>query len=62
MTGTLMASPHVTGLAAHLATLYGQRASPDFCRLIQNLALRSAIRDQRVDTTNHLAFNGNTYQ
>lgn len=59
MTGTSMATPHIAGLAAYLATVEGQRASPASCKRMQDLATRGAIADQPWNTVNLLAFNGN---
>ncbi|UNI22269.1 hypothetical protein JDV02_008171 [Purpureocillium takamizusanense] len=59
MTGTSMASPHIAGLAAYLATVEGRRASPDLCQRMQELATNGAIADQPWNTVNLLAFNGN---
>lgn len=53
-----MASPHIAGLAAYLASLEGGRASPALCLRIQNLATKYAITNQTPNTVNLLAFNG----
>ncbi|GAB0136708.1 putative subtilisin-like protease [Epichloe bromicola] len=60
MTGTSMASPHIAGLGAYLATLYGRRAGPWLCQTMQQLATKNAISDQITGTVNLLAFNGAT--
>jgi hypothetical protein len=54
-----MASPHVAGLAAYLASKNGQKAGPGLCQTIQELATSGAIVDQPDGTVNLLAFNGN---
>lgn len=55
-----MATPHITGLAAYLASLHRQRAGPGLCQMMQKMATRNAITDQIPGTVNLLAFNGAT--
>ncbi|QUC20980.1 uncharacterized protein UV8b_05221 [Ustilaginoidea virens] len=60
LTGTSMATPHITGLAAYLSALTGQRPGPWACKYIQGLATSKKIRGLTVNTVNLLAFNGAT--
>jgi len=59
-TGTSMATPHIAGLGAYLATLHGERAGPGLCQKIQKLATKGVIKNLMPDTVNLLAFNGAT--
>ena len=52
-----MATPHVVGLAAYLASTEGTRAGPATCDRIQALATKDAITGYDFDTVNLLAFN-----
>lgn len=52
-----MATPHIVGLAAYLASTEGTRAGPATCNRIQELATKDAITGFGADTTNLLAFN-----
>ncbi|PHH88911.1 hypothetical protein CDD83_6891 [Cordyceps sp. RAO-2017] len=58
MTGTSMATPHITGLAAYLGALEGISGTAALCRRMQQLALRDVISDQPYGTVNLLASNG----
>ncbi|PHH78661.1 hypothetical protein CDD82_2923 [Ophiocordyceps australis] len=58
-TGTSMATPHIVGLAAYLATLDRSVASPSMCQRIQQLAAKNIIPNQHPHTLNLLAYNGN---
>ncbi|PHH66190.1 hypothetical protein CDD81_253 [Ophiocordyceps australis] len=58
-TGTSMATPHIVGLAAYLATLEHSIVSPNMCQRIQQLATRNIIPNQHRHTPNLLAYNGN---
>lgn len=58
MTDTSMATPHVVGLAAYLATFEGLNGTEALCERIQDLADRNVISDQPQGTVNLLAFNG----
>ena len=53
-----MASPHIAGLGAYLATLEGIQG-PAICRRIQELATEGMVRNQPYNTVNLIAFNGN---
>lgn len=55
-----MATPHIAGLAAYLASRDGQRAGPGLCQTMQQMATRNAITNQPSNTVNLLAFNGAT--
>lgn len=58
-TGTSMATPHIAGLAAYLASRDGIKVTPSFCGKIQDMATKNAITNQSANTVNLLAFNGN---
>ncbi|KAM3510764.1 hypothetical protein MY11210_005594 [Beauveria gryllotalpidicola] len=58
-TGTSMAAPHVCGLAAYIASYMDGKASPDLCQVMAQMATKDVIRDQRYDTVNNVAYNGN---
>lgn len=58
-TGTSMATPHVAGLAAYLASRDGTKVTPQFCDKIVQTATKGAIVDQSPNTVNLIAFNGN---
>ena len=58
-TGTSMATPHIAGLAAYIASRDGVRASPSLCGTIANTASKGAITNQSANTVNLIAFNGN---
>lgn len=53
-----MATPHVAGWAAYLATKEGVKASPRSCDRIQELATKNAITGFGSNTVNLLAYNG----
>ena len=53
-----MASPHVAGLAAYLATLEGYSGSQQMCQRIIELSTTGALSDLPNGTPNRLAFNG----
>ncbi|OAQ58771.1 alkaline serine protease P32 [Purpureocillium lilacinum] len=58
ISGTSMATPHITGLGAYLAGL--RRGSPkDLCKQIQELAIKNVLSNVPSGTPNLLAFNGN---
>lgn len=54
-----MATPHVVGLAAYLATKENKKAGPHLCAQIQNMGFEGVIKGQTRNTVNILAFNGN---
>ncbi|OAQ65928.1 proteinase T-like protein [Pochonia chlamydosporia 170] len=59
ISGTSMATPHVVGLAAYLASLEGFPGAQALCERIRTLATKNAIRRVPSGTVNLLAFNGN---
>lgn len=54
-----MATPHVAGLAAYLASRDNKFAGPYLCDTIYNTASYNYINNQYDDTVNRIAFNGN---
>ncbi|KAI1082518.1 proteinase T-like protein [Whalleya microplaca] len=59
ISGTSMASPHITGLGAYLLTLEGDMTPAALCSRIQDLASENALSGVPSGTKNLLAFNGN---
>ncbi|KAH9886841.1 subtilisin-like protein [Xylariomycetidae sp. FL2044] len=59
ISGTSMATPHITGLGAYLLALEGSRDPEALCAYIQELATEDALTGVRSGTVNLLAFNGN---
>ncbi|RDA95941.1 putative subtilisin-like protease, partial [Ophiocordyceps camponoti-saundersi (nom. inval.)] len=59
ISGTSMATPHITGLGAYLATLEGFSDPQALCRRIQQLATADVLKNVPFGTVNLLAFNGN---
>ncbi|RCI15505.1 putative subtilisin-like protease [Ophiocordyceps polyrhachis-furcata BCC 54312] len=59
ISGTSMATPHITGLGAYLATLEGFSDPQALCRRIQQLATKDVLKNVPFGTVNLLAFNGN---
>ncbi|KFH40951.1 Cuticle-degrading protease-like protein [Hapsidospora chrysogenum ATCC 11550] len=57
--GTSMASPHIAGLGAYLASLEGFPGSQALCNRIRTLATSGALSNLPSGTPNLLAFNGN---
>jgi cerevisin len=55
--GTSMATPHVTGLAAYLLALQGG-TTKGLCERIANLGLKGVVKNIQKDTVNVLANNG----
>lgn len=58
-TGTSMATPHIAGLAAYLASRDGVKVTPGLCQTIAQTATKNAITNQSRNTVNLIAFNGN---
>lgn len=54
-----MATPHIVGLGAYLASLEGFPGAQALCERIRSLAIRNAISNVPASTVNLLAFNGN---
>ncbi|KAM3446842.1 hypothetical protein MY3296_009296 [Beauveria thailandica] len=61
MTGTSMATPHIAGLAAYLASQGAGKASPALCQTMAQMATKNVIRNQVYDTVNNIAYNGNNW-
>ncbi|PHH74065.1 hypothetical protein CDD80_3328 [Ophiocordyceps camponoti-rufipedis] len=59
ISGTSMATPHITGLGAYLAGLEGFTDPQALCRRMQQLATRDVLTGLPSGTVNLLAFNGN---
>ncbi|KAI1379565.1 oryzin precursor [Hypoxylon crocopeplum] len=57
ISGTSMATPHITGLSAYLLALEGARDPSALCQRIQDLATPDVVGDS-LSTNNLLAFNG----
>lgn len=58
-TGTSMATPHIAGLAAYLASKNGVKASPSLCKTIVDMSSKNYITNQQANTVNNIAYNGN---
>ncbi|CAK7238407.1 hypothetical protein SEUCBS140593_010657 [Sporothrix eucalyptigena] len=59
ISGTSMATPHITGLGAYLLGLLGARAPQALCAYIQSTAQKNVLTGVPSGTVNALAFNGN---
>jgi subtilisin family serine protease len=59
ISGTSMASPHITGLGAYLLALEGQKAPQELCSYIASIATSGALSNIPSRTVNKLAFNDN---
>lgn len=60
ISGTSMATPHITGLGAYLLALEGDRDPIALCERIQELSTVDALSNPGLFTENRLAFNGAT--
>jgi len=58
ISGTSMATPHITGLGAYLLALEGARDPKALCARIQELSTKNALSGVLL-TKNYLAYNGN---
>ncbi|KAF5128563.1 Cuticle-degrading protease [Metarhizium anisopliae] len=59
ISGTSMATPHIVGLGAYLASLEGFPGAQALCERIRSLATKDTISGVKQGTVNLLAFNGN---
>lgn len=59
ISGTSMATPHITGLGAYLLTLLGKKTPAALCSYIKSSAISGSITGLPSGTVNKLAFNGN---
>lgn len=59
ISGTSMATPHITGLAAYLLGFEGSYTPAALCARIQTLSTKNKITSLPSGTKNYLAFNGN---
>ncbi|KAK0708459.1 peptidase S8/S53 domain-containing protein [Lasiosphaeris hirsuta] len=59
ISGTSMATPHITGLGAYLLGLLGKKDPIALCQYIAGTATLNVITDVPNGTVNALAFNGN---
>jgi subtilisin family serine protease len=59
ISGTSMATPHITGLGAYLLTLLGKKTPAALCAYIASTARTGTISGIPSGTVNKLAFNGN---
>lgn len=57
-TGTSMATPHIAGLAAYLASKNGVRASPSLCKAMVDMSTKNAVTNQKARTVTNVAYNG----
>ncbi|KID86183.1 serine protease [Metarhizium guizhouense ARSEF 977] len=57
LSGTSMATPHVTGLAAYFASIHGKSAIPNMCQYLKDVAIKGAVKEQRLYTANLVANN-----
>jgi subtilisin family serine protease len=58
ISGTSMASPHITGLGAYLLALLGPKTPTELCAYIKSTATLGVLSDIPNGTVNALAFNG----
>ena len=58
ISGTSMASPHITGLGAYLLGLNGPKSPTDLCDFIRTSGTQGVITDVPSGTVNSLAYNG----
>lgn len=58
ISGTSMATPHITGLAAYLLGLEGSRTPSALCQRIQSLSGKNYISSVPSGTVNDLSYNG----
>lgn len=59
ISGTSMATPHITGLGAYLLTLLGKKTPAALCAYIASTAQSGILSGIPSGTVNKLAFNGN---
>lgn len=59
ISGTSMATPHITGLGAYLLALEGNKSPAELCNYIKSTAQTGLISGLPSGTTDRLAFNGN---
>ncbi|KAI0842767.1 subtilisin-like protein [Hypoxylon sp. FL0890] len=59
ISGTSMATPHITGLGAYLLALEGKKTPQDLCSYIASTANNGLLSSIPSGTVNKLAFNGN---
>ncbi|KAI0477246.1 subtilisin-like protein [Xylariaceae sp. FL0804] len=59
ISGTSMATPHITGLGAYLLALEGSMTPTELCAYMQDIATEDALKGVSGNTVNLLAFNGN---
>jgi subtilisin family serine protease len=59
ISGTSMATPHITGLGAYLLSFVGSKTPAALCAYIQSTSTKSKISSVPSSTNNYLAFNGN---
>jgi subtilisin family serine protease len=59
ISGTSMATPHITGLGAYLLTLRGKQSPQALCSYIQSTAQSGKLSGIPSGTVNLLAYNGN---
>ncbi|KAG8409353.1 hypothetical protein J3459_017594 [Metarhizium acridum] len=57
LSGTSQATPHVTGLAAYFASIFGKSAVPKLCQYMKDVAVEGAVKEQNLYTANLLVTN-----
>lgn len=58
ISGTSMATPHITGLGAYLLGLEGARDPEALCQRIKTLSTKGTIKNAGLFSPNQIAFNG----
>ncbi|KAK0731010.1 peptidase S8/S53 domain-containing protein, partial [Lasiosphaeris hirsuta] len=59
LSGTSMASPHVSGLVAYLMQVHGPHTPAQMKQRIENFATQDMVQDAGEGSPNRIAFNGN---
>lgn len=59
ISGTSMATPHITGLGAYILAFVGSKTPAQLCTYLQSISTKSTLSGVPSSTNNYLAFNGN---